>query len=352
MSHDLDTTDGITSFVTARQPAWHRLGTVFDTEMTVAEALDAAHLAGWNVRKIPLLGRETVEDVEITGDGVTATTRTVDVTESNWRLAVRDNPITGAVESFGPVGRNFVHVQNEEHGEFLETLLDMSGARFLTTAGALKGGAQVFYCAKLPETMLIGGVDRTDLYITAMNGHDGSMAFGVIASPVRVVCANTQAAAIRSAAQKWTTRHTKGAPSAIAAAREGLDLVHRFDAAFEAEAERMIQEQLTLAEFDKITAGLFDVKAPEDESPRERTYRENRANILHTIWHGDTVANIADTRYAGYNVITEYVDHYAIARGKSEDAQAAGRAYSALLDRGATLKSRAFDAFRVPVAAN
>jgi phage/plasmid-like protein (TIGR03299 family) len=341
VSHELDVTEGVASFA-SHQAAWHRLGTVFDHEMTVEEALEAAHLARWNVRKLDLIGR----DVQLATDGVT----TVDVADTNWRLAVRTNPITGKVEPFGPVGRNFVHVQNEDHAEFLAALLDMSGARFLSTAGAIKGGRQVFYSARLPETMNIGGRDQHDLYVTALNGHDGSMAFGVIASPIRVVCANTQAAAIRSAAQKWTTRHTKGAPKAIEAARKGLDLAHKFNAEFEREAERMINEQLTLTEFDKITARLFDVKDPQDESPREATFREHRTGTLHTLWHGDTQANIAGTRYAGYNVITEYVDHHSIARGKSEDARSASRAVSAVLGDGFTLKAKAFNAFRVPAA--
>jgi hypothetical protein len=99
VSHELDVTEGVASFA-SHQAAWHRLGTVFDHEMTVEEALEAAHLARWNVRKLDLIGR----DVQLATDGVT----TVDVADTNWRLAVRTNPITGKVEPFGPVGRNFV----------------------------------------------------------------------------------------------------------------------------------------------------------------------------------------------------------------------------------------------------
>lgn len=342
MSHELDVTDGFASFVTAREPAWHRLGTVFEREMTVEEALEAAHLARWDVRKLELFGR----DVTINEDGVTTT----EVADLDWRLTVRDNPITGRVEPLGPVGKNFVHVQNEEHGEFLAALLDMSGAQFLSTAGALRGGRQVFYCAKLPESMNIGGVDQHDLYVTALNGHNGSMALSVIASPIRVVCANTQAAAIRSAAQRWSTRHTKGAAKAIAEARESLNMAHKFNEAFEAEAERMISESLTDAAFWKIADRLWDVKDTQDESPREATFRKTRTETLAGLWHGPTQYNIAGTRYAGYNVVTEYIDHHAIARGKTEEAQSVGRAVTAVLGSGAQFKAKAFDAFRVSAA--
>lgn len=342
MAHEIDTTNGIASFVTARKPAWHRLGQVFDTEMTVPEAQAAAHLAGWNVRKLDLIGRETVMD----DDGVTTT----DVEDSNWKLVVRDNPITGKVEPLGPVGKNFVHVQNEEQGEFLEALLDMSGARFLTTAGSLLGGRQVFYCAKLPEQMLIGGVDAHDLYVTAMNGHDGSLALSVIASPVRVVCWNTAQAAMASARQRWTTRHTKGATKAIEDARRGLDMTFRFNEAFQAEADRMINETLTTGEFEKIVEGLFPVE--DDAAKRTQTNSIERMGIMRGLFaDADTQANIRGTRWAGYNAITEYVDHFRPAAGKGDEAKAISRARAALTGDGATLKNEAFRAFRVPATA-
>jgi hypothetical protein len=48
---------------------------------------------------------------------------------------------------------------------------------------------------KLPDTMLIGGIDAVEWYIVARNSHDGTSAFRLLISPVRVVCANTQALA-------------------------------------------------------------------------------------------------------------------------------------------------------------
>lgn len=355
--HELDintAADGtqVTSFATARKPAWHRLGTVFASEMSVAEALEAAHLARWNVRKLDMFGREDV--VEMNDTGVNSFTR--EVASPAHKLVVRDNPVTGAVEPFGPIGSDFAILQNEQHGEFLEALLDMSGAQFLSTAGAIKGGRQVFYCAKLPEVMNIGGVDRHDLYVTALNGHDGSMAIRVIASPVRVVCANTQAAAIASAAQTWSRRHTKNAHASIEDARKGLDMTFKFNEAFEAAANRMIDEQLSKDEFDQIIARVFDDKDPNKETSRKAMNRHARNGALEKLWVSDTQANIAGTRWAGYNVITEWVDHFSTARGAANDArdsdkgerQGRGRAINALTGWGSALKADAFAAFAVP----
>ena len=57
----------------------------------------------------------------------------------------------------------------------LNHLVDASGASF-DTAGSLRGGRQVFVTMCLPETILIGGVDELDLFIAALNSHDGNSA--------------------------------------------------------------------------------------------------------------------------------------------------------------------------------
>ena len=54
MAHELDITNGVASFANSRTDAWHRLGQSVGHAMTAREALDAAHLSNWNVRKMPL----------------------------------------------------------------------------------------------------------------------------------------------------------------------------------------------------------------------------------------------------------------------------------------------------------
>src|SRR5687768_9878701 len=125
MAHELDITNGIASFATAREHAWHRLGQVLPGGMTAQQALDAAHLSGWNVRKLPLL---------ITGEDETVD----DAIEVPDKYAtVRTNPITGKVEYLGVVGTDFTPIQNEAHADLMNALVDESGAHF-ETAGALR----------------------------------------------------------------------------------------------------------------------------------------------------------------------------------------------------------------------
>ncbi len=337
--HNIDITNGVASFATARIPAWHRLGTVFDRAMTVPEAMAAANLAGWNVRKLDLFGREVVNG----DDGVDTT---VEVAAPRWALSVRDNPVTGEIEPFGPVGTGFTHVQNEEQAEFLSALLDESGA-FIETAGALKGGAHVFYTAKLPQTMMIGGVDAHDLYVVVMNGHDGSLALRTIATPIRVVCRNTQLAALRAARAEWSIRHTPKASRAVDEARRALDLTFQYNDAFQAAAERMINEAMTAGEFEAIVKDVF---AAEDEGtgPRAERNRIERFDTIRGLWEAPTQAAIAGTRWAGYNAVTEWVDHYRTTTGKGDEAKAVTRATAAVAGGSAVkFKTRAFAALAV-----
>ena len=58
----------------------------------------------------------------------------------------------------------------------LNALTDESGAHF-ETAGALRGGREIFVTMKLPKSMTFdgrdGSEDRTDFFLAALNSHDG-----------------------------------------------------------------------------------------------------------------------------------------------------------------------------------
>lgn len=335
MGHMLDITNETASFATARQPAWHRLGTVLPELMTAEQALREAHLADWDVRKLPLTTSE------ITDDGVTS----LDV--QRYCAAVRTNPITGRTDVLGVVGDGFTHVQNEEQVAFLQALVDEGGA-FIETAGALRGGRQVFFCCKLPETLLVGGQDPVDLYLSSLNGHDGSMAFRSIISPIRVVCANTQHAALATARQSWSHRHTAGAKAAIEEARRELSLAFRYSESFQAEADRMIDQALTDAEFEKIVTGLYAEPEPGD-TRRSINHKIERLDTIRGLYHdAGTQSGIRGTRWGAYQAITEYEDWAAPVRAAQADKDAR-RALRAIDGDGVKAKERAFAALRVPV---
>lgn len=302
MAHAIEQfSDGSAAFASARQDAWHRLGTVTPDAMTAEEALSAARLGGWNVRKLTLTARELSEN------GVTSHE------VERFYATARTNPVTGGTDILGVVGETYHPVQNEANCELLNTLVDESGAHF-ETAGSLYGGRQVFVTMKLPQTMSLAGSDDLDLYIAALNSHDGSTAFRLLITPVRIVCANTQAMAINAAKTSFSIRHTETAKGRIDEARRALGLTWKYLEEFQEQAERMMGAELTHKEFRKVIDELWRPVTGAD-SARTIGNSVRRDAALDTLFKdAATQKGIRGTRWAGLQAIGEYIDHYAPAK--------------------------------------
>ncbi|MCV7034821.1 MULTISPECIES: DUF932 domain-containing protein [Mycobacterium] len=338
MAHELDITNGHVSFANSRSDAWHRLGQSVGHTMTAEEALQAAHLAGWNVRKMPL---QVPQEPIVTDHGVT-TPPPLEVPE--YFATVRTNPITGKPNVLGVVGSKYEPVQNEASCALLNALTDESGAHF-ETAGALRGGRETFVTMKLPESMTFDGIDgsadHTEFYLAALNSHDGSSAFRFLVSPVRIVCANTQTAAIDSAKASFAIRHTGGARAAIQEARAALKLSWRYIEAFETQAAALYAQPMDTDEMRRFAAELVDVEGADSQAGARS--RGERASAIVKLWTSSpTIAPIAGTRWAAYNAVTEYVDHYSSVRsGRDEHTARALRAVT-IGSSAQMLKTRAF----------
>lgn len=315
--HNLDITNGIASFVTSnREDAWHRLGqTVDKPDLTALEVLTEAHLANWNVRKLPM----TATDPD-TGLVIPATGRAA---------VVRTNPITGQPQFISDMSARYGIIQNEDHVATLDALIDESGA-FFQTAGALyDDGRQVFVTMRLPGDVKVGGVDRVDHYIAAVNSHDGSMPFSIMVTPVRIVCANTLNFALGNHLRMFKVRHTSNAlKGAVGAAREALDLTFDYVQAFQDEAEALINETMTQKQFEELIVANYG--APEDAPKAVQTRADERiGEMTHLFADAQTQEGIRDTKWAAVNALAEWWDHFAPVKGDDPDAQ---RARKALLD--------------------
>lgn len=328
MAHELETlANGQTAFASARLSAWHQLGQVTDNCMTAEEVMSTAWLGGWEVRKIPLQG------MEINDKGVTK----VDCPDK-W-MTVRTNPATGGTEYLGIVGDDYTTVQNEQVAEVLNLLVDASGAHF-ETAGSMRSGRSVFVTMKLPEGMKVAGVELHDLYLAATTSHDGTASLRVDATPVRIVCANTQRMAYQRSPGSYVFRYTSNITAKISEARQALQLVWDHFDAFEREAEKMINETLTMGEFEKVIAQLWPLAGDASDTARNNA-KQRTATLRYLTRDADTQKAIKGTRWAGYQAITEYLDHYAKA------ATVEVRARRAVTGTGADLKARAFDLLAV-----
>lgn len=291
-----------------RQTAFGTLGVPVGEAYTAAEVMEHAGLSGWNLRKSPAftIDADTGKRVQMTD-----------------RFAViRDVPGSGDDRAtyVGDVGKNYRIVQNEEHIEFLDTLVDESGAHF-SNAGTLWGGKGVFISMTLPGTMVIGGVDQVNMEVAALNSHDGATSFTLMTTPVRVACMNMLNMATKHDTNIYRVRHTQGLDKKglVQQAREALDLSFKYLDSAQVEFEQMIQTTLTEARFNEIITKEFG--PGKDASPHAVTRAEAKIGQLqHLFTTAATQENIRGTVWAGFNALTEWNDHYAASRGEDRGA--------------------------------
>jgi phage/plasmid-like protein (TIGR03299 family) len=333
MAHELEQHGTEVAFVDTRDDAWHRLNNLprelVGTPLTAEVALKHAHLAGWNLRKVPSM-------VMLNGELVPTGSYTV----------VRDNPFTGAEQLIGSaVGEQWQPFHNEELTDFLDALVHETHGN-IETAGSMRGGREVFVTTKMPEGMKIGGVDQLDLFIAAVTSHDGSRSTRFYATEVRTVCKNTQRRGEASAVGAASIRHTSGQTGMVEKARQQMGLAIDGFSTFQAEAEAMIQQTQTEAEFIGIIDGVFGKLDP-DAGKRTVTSHKKRTDKLVQLWaDADTQANIRGTAWAGLQAITEYLDHMAPVQGGTESA-AIKRAERSILGGDQPLRDAAWNLSRV-----
>jgi phage/plasmid-like protein (TIGR03299 family) len=310
MAHELeiDEATGQATFASLRQPAWHNLGTVFQDEVNTAEMLSLAHLDNWNVR---------LEEVPVPA-GFTS--------DKTYSFVSRTNPFNkDQTDILGIVGERYTPLQNEDLFSFGDNLLD-GGGRW-ETAGSIKGGRVVFGSIALQNSITLdpnGIADKIDNYLLINTSHDGSIAIQASITPVRVVCANTLNLALSSfkgknaSKQTFKIRHTQTAEGKIAVAREALGLANTYIDEFSELANKLIQTEITKAQFDKIVELAYP--APEKDSKGSFKKHDSKIDLLNDIYVGQYNNTISGTAWGAYNALTERLDWYRSARGGNNES--------------------------------
>lgn len=307
MAHMIEQrTDGQFSFVGAREPAWHRLGKVYEDRdgLTVAEVLrdlDAGEVIG-----VPVQG------TLLTPDGVTL------VEDPTKMMTVRVRS-TGAVP-LGVVSSDYGIVQEEDAFTFLDNLVD-SGEALISAAGLLNGGRRAFCCMKLPKNVLIGGVDEIETYLMVALSHDGTLALTAAATPIRTVCQNTLTLGIKKASHVWRVRHTAKASLKVAEARKALDITHLYMDAFQAEAEALLATKMTKRQYETVVKKIFGTKTEEKDGKLAFRIHEKKIEQVMGLWTADTQEGVKNTAWGALNALTEFGDWGRGVRG-SDDADA------------------------------
>ena len=298
---------------------WHGLGHVLPDAPSVEDAIRLAGL-DWEAQ----LHRQYIRV-----EGVEQDTASYAVVRSTDKSVL------------GIVGPTFQPLQNRDAFKWFQPWLD-AGEATLETAGSLKCGKRVWILAKMfRSNMEIVPGDEVAKYILLSNGHDGTMAVRAGLTPVRVVCANTLAAAHHDGGSKlFRVRHTSKTVAALDEIREIANLA---DARFEASKDQYRSLARKGVRTEDLKAYITKVFKPQVLQGGPATGEEQEDECKRLVDNiiplfeggmGSSLPGVRGTVWGAYNAVVEYLQY---TRGRSEE----NRLDSMWFGQSATLNQRA-----------
>jgi phage/plasmid-like protein (TIGR03299 family) len=221
--------------------------------------------------------------------------------------------------------RRYTPIQNRDGFQVADTLVREFGAQ-ITGAADYRSGEKSILVVTLPENIVLEGRDGTDptsLNLVITNDHAGNGALTLALTPVRIACTNVLPAAIKGAERVWKISHTPKAQARLDLAADAIVKAVAYRDAFQEQAQAMLDQEMVDAEFRKMVAKLYPVKRDAEGVAAER--KRDLHSTLMTMWNSSpTIQGISGTRWAGYNVVTEYLDHMRPVRSEASVARAEG----------------------------
>lgn len=259
---------------------WHGLGNAVEGVVTAAEAIELAGL-GWSVEKRPVYAKRPTGVYEAIPD--------------RFEIAR-----TSDDKTLGVVGKDYKPIQNVDAFEFFDTLVDSGEAKY-QTAGSLSGGKRIWLTAKIGDTFQVAGEDAHNMYLLLVSSHDGSKSLTAVTTIIRVVCANTETLALNTAKTSWTMTHRSTLEGKVAEAREALKLGFKYQDAFEAEVQKMMDIQVTTDKFRKIMTDVLP--------DQKRQLPKNLDTLTGIFENSPTISDAGQsgTGWGAYNAVTEWL---------------------------------------------
>lgn len=287
MSHEITQRNGQHSMAFAGQTPWHGLGQQLSGTETGREVMIAADL-DWSVEVEPLYRKMP--------DG---TFREF----SLGRAAVRSDD----GKDLGAVGKRWTAYQNEWMFDCFQPMVDQ-GLMKWHTAGHMKDGQRVWCLCELnlDNSVIIPG-DEVRKFAMLSNGHDGKLAVHFGFTPIRVVCANTEAMARDSQASRLIrVRHTSQVKTNVEDLRDIMNLANQ---EFEATCDvyrSLAAAQINSSDLEKYVNLVFKVKEGTNPSTRQKNINQR---VMDLFEGGRGAEMTRGTWWGAYNAVTEYTNH-------------------------------------------
>lgn len=249
MAHELEFLNGVASFFSVAQTAWHGEGTILTAAPTLDEAMQIANL-DYTVEKRPTMYQCVTPD----GDTYAKQSDVAFVT-------VR----TDSQQELGAVGKDYHVMQNADAFRVLEPLLD-TGIASLETGGVLRNGSDAWLMVKWDLTRfgpIVREVfaDEVLPFGLLANNHSGRRGILLQDTNVRVVCANTLGFAERNTERRIVVKHSaQGMDKLIEAAQT---LWHGIIERYEVLAKQYETLRSTMMTVEQFDAAVLDILAPD-----------------------------------------------------------------------------------------
>jgi phage/plasmid-like protein (TIGR03299 family) len=277
-------------------------------------------LLDWTVLEVPVESSIPVTDMsqatDISADGRPI----VRITSPDHKMLVRsDNHFVLGVHGMG----YGVH----EYAKLIETAEAISDDPrvVIESAGVLRAGKRFWIQLALADTVTVAG-DAFRIFLSICSSHDATLQTTAIRGAQRILCDNTEAAALREAGESGLVYKFKHRAGSLAHIRDAQSALRILD---DSAAEKVAQvETLTRVEVTRTAwQAMLDLAVPiPDEKGRGRTMAENKRDDLGRLYTSDTrVSPWAGTAWGVVQAFSTYGQHEATVRGLPRQARVIDR---------------------------
>jgi phage/plasmid-like protein (TIGR03299 family) len=274
---------GDDSLFSVRETPWHGLGAVLKKNPnSIEEAIKAAGL-DWEVKQLPVYALTNADEIEAAPE------------EERDDIGLIVDPVDGYFvnvrsdtnKPLGIVSARYQPVQNVQAFSFLASIF--GSEMHFETAGSLMNGRRVWVLMKIPTFIEVGG-DPIGQYAFVSNSHDGKSSVLAAMTPVRIVCSNTEGAAIRlakgaNAQRTYTVRHVGNMDQKIEEARNVLDVTINYYKQFKEIGDKLALKNVGKVGQQKFVEGLLPIDP--DMKERAAANREEARQVILSVFSGN-----------------------------------------------------------------
>ena len=326
-------------------------------ECFLAHELNLAARLDWGVYQTPaffFVGTEPESQIAYDGEGITGAVPT----DGHWKLVARRgkgaatpayyvNVRDDRRQVVGIVKKRYRVLQNDEAPRFLDQLVG-SGDATWEVAGALHGGAQIFWLMNLGPLISIAGDcnESIQMHLLLTNSHDGSTSLTIAAIASRPQSHTTLAYTLPAATRVMKVKHTDSARNGTIEARRALELGQSYQCKLIEFAQQMIDVPLNDSEFYSFVEAILPTPHPRRRGKRVVNQRgvtmaENTKGLITAIYYNnEALQGIRGTLWGAVLACQFVTDHLAISRN-TDDASADENRFKRLTS-GSNLGNTAF----------